>query len=543
MKALAGFRLRLRQLGETHHRFADLVRRERKLLVLAGIALIGEIAMQLATALPIKYLVDGLLVPSGKSLFLVPDGYPRAHPVQFVLWVCGFLLASTILATTLSYFRQVWSAIAGQRMVLRLRKQLYSHLQRLSLRFHRDSRHGDLIARIVGDIPALRDILSETLIDLTGRLGLAVSTLVILFVIDPILASVAVATLIAVLAISTLFGRKITKVARRQRQKEGMVAHTAGETLASVALVKAFQAEDVLVQRFSRQNRAAMRRGVEGTRLQASLSRYVEICFAVGTSVVLAVGVLRVYETAAMSAGTLLMFISFVNRLNKPLRKLSRASASIGKAAACGERIAEILSTEPEEIDAPDAVDAPPLAGAIEFRGVGFSHVADVAVLRDLDLSIDAGERVALVGENGAGKTTLIHLLLRFYEPDEGTLLYDGHESRKLTIASLRRQISLALQETLLFGTTIIENLRLAAPDATEEEVAAALETVGARFVDELPDGLDTELAEGGKNFSGGERRKIALAGAILRPGAILILDEPTTHIDAGARDDLVHRF
>ncbi len=544
MKALKDLRLRWRQLLEVHREFADLVRKERRLLFIAGLALVGEISMQLVGAWPLRYLVDGLLLPDDSaSLMFVPDGYPTANPWTYVGIVCSVLLVATVLTTTLGYFRQVWAATAGQRMILRLRKRLYGHLQRLSLNFHRDSRHGDLIARITGDIPALRDILSETLIDLVGRLALALTTLTLLFLMDALLATVAVVTLTTVLSLSLLFGRKIARVARRQRQKEGIIAHTAGEALSSVALIKAYGAEELLLDRFARQNRSSMRRGLEGTRLQAGLSRYVEICFGVGTAVVLAFGVMRVFEANALSAGTLLVFLSYVKSLHKPLRKLSRASSKIGKASACGARILEILNIEPDEVDAPDATEAPRLTGNVEFRDVAFTHDNGPAVLTGVDLSIAAGDRIALVGPNGAGKTTLLHLLLRLYEPRSGEVLFDGVPSNRYTIASIRRQISLALQETHLFGITIRENLRFAAPDASDVAMIKALDTAGASFFADLPDGLDTELAEAGKNLSGGERRKIALAAAILRPSAILVMDEPTTHIDAAAREDLVSRF
>jgi len=232
-----------------------------------------------------------------------------------------------------------------------------------------------------------------------------------------------------------------------------------------------------------------------------------------------------------------------VRNLNKPLRKISRISPRIGKAAACGDRILEILRIEPEEIDLPGARPAPALTGAISLRGVDYSYDGTTPALSRVDLEIAPGESVAIVGRNGAGKTTLIHLLLRFYEPTSGRVVFDGIDARDLTIGSLRSQIAVALQGTYLFGTTIRENLLFAAPGKDDQAMLAALDLVAADFVRTSPAGLETELSEGGANLSGGEKRKLALAAAVLREAPILILDEPTTHIDSGSREDILRKW
>ena len=245
----------------------------------------------------------------------------------------------------------------------------------------------------------------------------------------------------------------------------------------------------------------------------------------------------------AMTAGDLILFISYVRNLNKPLRALSRLSAKVGKAAACGERIGEIFSIEPEEVDLPTATPAPQLQGNISFQEIAFEYDDGVPALTDISFEVRSGERIGLVGRNGAGKTTLMNLLLRFYEPSSGQIELDGTPLTNYTIASVREQLSMALQSTFLFGMSIRENLRFAAPDATDEEMYEVLEAVGADFIHRLPEELDTEISEGGTNFSGGECRKIALAGALLRRTPVLILDEPTTYIDRASRSDLLERL
>ena len=234
------------------------------------------------------------------------------------------------------------------------------------------------------------------------------------------------------------------------------------------------------------------------------------------------------------------MFLSYVRSVLKPVRAAGKHQSRIAKGTACGERILEILRIEPEEVDLPGARPAPAFAGEIGLRNLRFSYDGRDAALDGLDLTIAAGERVAVVGRNGAGKTTLIHLLLRFYEPSSGSICVDGVDVREYTLTSLRHQIAIALQDTHLLGASVRDNLLFSVPDATEGEMLAALEAVGADFVVSLPDGLDTALAEGGADLSGGERRKLSLAGTLLRRTPVLILDEPTTHIDSGSRDDIL---
>ncbi len=621
-KLVRTLRKRLVQLRSIRDRFGSLIAKERRLLGLGAFALLIETACLLAVPLPIRYITDGLLIPNpDANLWMVPDHFFTEPTMEkkttFLLIICGCVILISSLIGIFGYLRTVWCATAGQRMVMKLRKQLYAHLHYLSLRFHHGNRIGDLMVRITGDIPMLRDILSGALIDLAGRLILMVGYVGLMFWLDSRLALASVAVLLVIGVLSAIFSKRIVKIVKKQRKQEGILAYTTNETLSALTLVKALGREDEVTRRFARQNRAAMRKGLKGTRLQASLSRYAEIIFAAGLAVVLFFGVNRVLA-GAMSVGVLLQFISYLRNFNKPLRRASRISTSIGKAAACGERINEILEIDPEEVDSPEAVAAPSLNGEIEFQGVEFSYTqgtdlsdrigdeddeeeseedallgeeepelleqeevslgfdlgivtseyssetdledrssdnqespkesepyaeAGTKALNAINLHINAGEVVAVVGRNGAGKSTLMSLLLRLYEPCSGELYFDGVPSRNYTIRSLRDQISIALQGTYLFGSTIKENLLFSAPDATDEEVWNSLSLVGADFVEDLPLGIDAELAEGGSNLSGGQRRKLALAGALLRKTPILILDEPTAAIDLASRDDLLRRL
>ncbi|MGE3163962.1 MAG: ABC transporter ATP-binding protein [Planctomycetota bacterium] len=545
-KWITHLRLRLTQLRELHAQFGDLVRKERAFLFLATIAMVGEVVFQLLGPWPLKYLFDGLLMPdsSPTSLPGVPDGYPQAHPRAFLIGISAAILGIALLGAVCAYYRQIWSATAGQRMVIKLRKRLYQHLHRLPLSFHGHSRLGDLLVRITGDIPMLRDVLSESAIDLLGRAGILLGTIVMLFVLDPFLAMVALVVLATTAGLSLVFARRIVRVARRQREKEGILAYRAGETLAAISLVKAYGRESEVVEQFARSNRSSLREGLKSTRFQAALSRWVEIVFATGLVAILLVGAGRVGPGGDLSPGDLLVFIAYIRSLNKPLRRVARTTARIGKARACAERITEIFRVRPEEEDASTAARAPALRGAVELRDVTYRYDPQGPdALTNVWLSVEPGERIGIVGRNGAGKSTLVGLLLRFFDPTDGVVLMDGNDIRGWTRASLREQISIVLQETYLFGSTIRENLLFAAPGTDDAALLGALERVGADFVLRNPQGLDAELSEGGRNLSGGERRKIALAGALLRPSKVLILDEPTSSIDAASRDDLLARL
>ncbi|MEE8142447.1 MAG: ABC transporter ATP-binding protein [Planctomycetota bacterium] len=546
MKFFKTLRENLQLLQELYARFGDLVRNERRLLFLASLAMGAEIFFQVMVPFPMRYILDGLLMPTEKPMFLVPQGFPDLNDTQQVWIFVGVVcLAAILIAVGLGvsmYYRRVWAATAGQRMVMKLRKRLYDHLHRLPLSFHHGSRLGDLLMRITGDIGLLRSILSESLIELIGRVVQVGVFLTLLFIYDAPLALVSVAVIIFVTFLSRFFGRRILKVARKQREQEGILAYTAGETLAAVALVKAYGREEQIVHSFARQNRTSMRKGLKGVRLQAGLSRWVELAFGIGLAVVLGFGALRVLS-GDLTVGFLVVFVSWVRSLNKPLRKVSRISARIGKAAACGERILEILNIPVEEIEAADGVEAPPLKGEIQLAGVNFSYSNEVPVLENVDLHIAPGERVGIVGRNGAGKSTLMYLLLRFFEPTSGTLFLDGVDASTYTLKSVRNQMAVALQDTFLFGWSIRDNLLFAAPNASEEQMFKALEVAGADFIHRLPEGLDTELQEGGSNLSGGERRKLSLAGTLLHESPILILDEPTTYIDRASRDDILGRL
>ncbi|MEC9477349.1 MAG: ABC transporter ATP-binding protein [Planctomycetota bacterium] len=527
----------------------DLIRAQSSLLVGSASALSVEVMFALLAPWPVKYIFDGLLIPRADTkLLFVPPGWPQEHTLEFLGIVSAAVLIISMGQGVFGYLRTVMSAMAGQRMIMKLRKRVYSHLIHLSLRFHRDQKLGDLLVRITGDVPMLRDVLSTEMVDFSGRVIQAIATLSLMAWIDPALTVISLVVLLIVSLLSRVFSRRITKVARKQRQFEGDIAFTTGESLSSLQLIKSLGREKEMVRRFARKNRSSLRQGVRSTRLQASLSRWIELVFAGGLSVVLLAGAWRVLGNSGMTPGDLLVFVSYVRSLQKPLRRASRLAAKVGKGAACAERIAQVLEIEPEEQDLPDAVEAPPLSGRIEFKDLHFRYQLNGSAeseqylppaLQGVQLEIPAGQHLVITGPNGAGKSTLFSLLLRLYEPNQGEILIDGQNVTRWTIQSLRDQISVVLQESLVLFGTVRDNLLFHRPDATDEQMIAALEAAGCQFLLKHPDQLDRDLAEGAEDLSGGERRKFSLAAAMLRNAPVVILDEPTTGIDQSSREEI----
>lgn len=515
-------------------RFLPYLRRRRMQLGIATACAFGYALTRLLEPWPIKLIFDSVLLdhplPGLVARYLAPVAGSRLGLLN------ALVAAIVLLAVTrgiLYYHREVRLSQAGQRVVADVRRDLYNHLQRLSLNFHAGRKSGDLLMRLSGDILMLREMLVALLQTVVSELFMLLGMIVVMLLMDWQLSLVGFMVMPPLFFFTRYYGRPMKQVARKQRKREGSLAAMAAEALAAIKVVQAFVREKFETDRFQMQNQTSLRAGLKAARLEAKLNYAVEFSLAAATAAVLALGVRKVLQ-ASLTPGDLLVFAAYLRAFYRPLRRLSRVTEQLARSAAAGERILEIADTRPAVFDLPGAVEAPPFRGAVSFEAVAFRYPpGDRAVLRDVSLRIRPGERVAVVGRIGSGKSTLVSLIPRFHDPTPGRILIDGHDVREFTLASLRRQVSLVLQEPMLFATTIAENIAYGKPDATPEEIARAAELAGIhRFVGALPGGYETVLGERGATLSAGQRQCIAIARAIVKDTPIVILDEPTAALD-----------
>ncbi|HXP70709.1 MAG TPA: ABC transporter ATP-binding protein [Candidatus Dormibacteraeota bacterium] len=519
-----------------------LIRPYWKQLALAFVAVLGETFSDVLEPWPIKIVIDNIL--QSKKLPGWLAGFVSGAFGQNKLAVLNFAVAAVagiaVVGAISSYVEKYLTTSVSQWVTHDLRRTLYNHIQRLSLAEYDKTQTGDLISRVTSDINAVQDFINSALLGIVVNILTLVGMAGVMFYINWRFTLIALSIAPALFAVVYYLTRRIKKASREVRKKESELVSVVQEVLTSVRVVKAFAREDFEVTRFESQSLENVETALEARSIKAKLSPIVDVMVAAGTCLVLAYGA-RLALSGQISAGVLVVFLLYLGKMYKPMRDLSKSTDTVSKAVVGYERIEEVLDIEARVRDLPGARKAPRFKGKIEFDHVNFAYDDKIPVLKDLSFETEAGQVAAIVGPSGVGKSTIISLIPRLYDPQSGTIRIDGVDIRRYKLKSLREQISFVLQETLLFHTSVWENIAYGKPDASPDQIIRAAKQANAHeFIVQLSEGYGTMVGERGVTLSGGQRQRIAIARAIVRNTPILVLDEPTTGLDSSSEQAVI---
>jgi len=473
-----------------------------------------------------KLVVDEVLVPG---------------TLEPLAWIAGLYVGLTLFGALISFADDYLSTWLAERFLLSMRSRVFAHLQTLGLDVFDRRRTGDLISRITSDVQAIEGFVLSGVAD-----GLAAVLRIVfftgaLFILDWQLALIAIVVAPLFWVVAKSFSRLIKHASREQRRRSGSLSAIAEESFSNAALIQTLGREKPELERFRRENEGVVQAELASTRIRGLYSPLVDLIELVGVLLVFALGTVAVTQ-GDLTIGGLLVFVAYLSQLYSPVRELSSLANAMFRALAGAERVIELLDEEPRVVDAPAARPLEHVHGAVDLDRVSFTYPdADGPALSEVDLRAAPGETIALVGPSGAGKSTVARLVARFYDPDAGSVRFDGVDLRDATLESVRANVSMLLQDALLLHGTIRENIAMGRAGADQEAIVAAARAAGAHdFIRELDDGYDSDVGERGQRLSGGQRQRVAIARALISKAPILILDEPSTGLDARAKAALV---